>query len=84
MLNDGFANIYLTPMLLSGPPGHGLTIGRLVLLANAMRDALEAAERSSAAKAGAAAHRRRPGSAATHPAQVRAAVDAGPNTSWSR
>ncbi|HEY8754437.1 MAG TPA: ABC transporter permease, partial [Arthrobacter sp.] len=42
MLNEGFKNVYLNPMLLLWPAlAIGLTIGALVLLGNAIRDALE-------------------------------------------
>jgi ABC-type dipeptide/oligopeptide/nickel transport system ATPase component len=42
MLNEGFKNVYLNPQLLLWPAlAIGLTIGALVLLGNAVRDALE-------------------------------------------
>ncbi|MCA1006838.1 dipeptide/oligopeptide/nickel ABC transporter permease/ATP-binding protein [Rhodococcus hoagii] len=42
MLSDGFKNVYLAPMLLVWPAlALALTIGALVLLGNALRDALE-------------------------------------------
>ena len=42
MLSDGFRNVYLNPLLLLWPGlAIGLTIGALVLLGNAVRDALE-------------------------------------------
>ena len=45
MLSEGFKNVYLTPTLLLWPAlAIGLTIGALVLLGNAVRDALEDAE----------------------------------------
>ena len=46
MLNEGFKNVYLTPSLLLWPAiAIGLTIGALVLLGNAIRDALEDADK---------------------------------------
>jgi ABC-type dipeptide/oligopeptide/nickel transport system ATPase component/ABC-type dipeptide/oligopeptide/nickel transport system permease subunit len=46
MLSDGFRNIYVAPLLLIWPAvAIGMTIGALVLLGNAIRDALEDAER---------------------------------------
>ena len=45
MLSEGFKNVYLTPTLLLWPGlAIGLAIGALVLLGNAVRDALEDAE----------------------------------------
>ncbi|WP_322411233.1 dipeptide/oligopeptide/nickel ABC transporter permease/ATP-binding protein [Microbacterium invictum] len=42
MLNDGFSNIYIQPTLMLWPAlAIGITIGTLVLLGNAIRDALE-------------------------------------------
>ncbi len=42
MLSEGFRNVYLAPMLVFWPAlAIGLTIGGLVLLGNAVRDALE-------------------------------------------
>jgi ABC-type dipeptide/oligopeptide/nickel transport system ATPase component/ABC-type dipeptide/oligopeptide/nickel transport system permease subunit len=42
MLSEGFRNVYLAPMLVVWPAlAIGLTIGGLVLLGNAVRDALE-------------------------------------------
>ena len=42
MLNDGFRNVYRAPLCLFWPAlAIALTIGALVLLGNAMRDALE-------------------------------------------
>ncbi|GAA0486156.1 dipeptide/oligopeptide/nickel ABC transporter permease/ATP-binding protein [Microbacterium aurantiacum] len=42
MLSDGFLNIYIQPLLLLWPAlAIGITIGTLVLLGNAIRDALE-------------------------------------------
>jgi ABC-type dipeptide/oligopeptide/nickel transport system ATPase component/ABC-type dipeptide/oligopeptide/nickel transport system permease subunit len=46
MLSDGFKNVYLKPELLLWPAlAMGLTIGALVLLGNAIRDALEDADK---------------------------------------
>ncbi|YCK81578.1 dipeptide/oligopeptide/nickel ABC transporter permease/ATP-binding protein [Arthrobacter sp. D3-18] len=46
MLSEGFKNVYLTPMLLLWPAlAMALTIGGLVLLGNAIRDALEDGEK---------------------------------------
>ncbi len=46
MLSDGFKNVYLTPTLLFWPAfAMALTIGALVLLGNAIRDALEDGEK---------------------------------------
>ena len=46
MLSDGFRNVYLNPLLLLWPGlAIGLTIGALVLLGNAVRDALEDGQR---------------------------------------
>jgi len=53
MLNEGFKNVYLNPMLLLWPAlAIGLTIGALVLLGNAIRDALEDAEKVKVSKRG--------------------------------
>ncbi|WP_157156873.1 dipeptide/oligopeptide/nickel ABC transporter permease/ATP-binding protein [Diaminobutyricimonas sp. LJ205] len=42
MLSDGFRNIYLSPLLMLWPTlAIGVTVGALVLLGNAVRDALE-------------------------------------------
>jgi ABC-type dipeptide/oligopeptide/nickel transport system ATPase component/ABC-type dipeptide/oligopeptide/nickel transport system permease subunit len=68
MLNEGFKNIYLSPLLLLWPAlAIGLTIGALVFLGNAIRDALEDAEKikapkrgSNSAQAALAASRKRP------------------------
>jgi ABC-type dipeptide/oligopeptide/nickel transport system ATPase component/ABC-type dipeptide/oligopeptide/nickel transport system permease subunit len=52
MLNDGFKNVYLTPQLLLWPAlAMGVTIGALVLLGNAVRDALEDADKIREVKA---------------------------------
>ncbi|WP_427018532.1 dipeptide/oligopeptide/nickel ABC transporter permease/ATP-binding protein [Pseudarthrobacter sp. P1] len=51
MLNEGFKNVYLSPTLLLWPAlAIGLTIGALVLLGNAIRDALEDAAKVKAPK----------------------------------
>ncbi|MCC9205573.1 dipeptide/oligopeptide/nickel ABC transporter permease/ATP-binding protein [Arthrobacter sp. zg-Y769] len=51
MLSEGFRNIYLTPSLLLWPSlAIGLTIGALVLLGNAVRDALEDQEKTRRVK----------------------------------
>lgn len=51
MLSDGFANVYLMPLLLLWPAlAIGITIGALVLLGNAVRDALEDREKTPKAK----------------------------------
>nr|WP_306919636.1 MULTISPECIES: dipeptide/oligopeptide/nickel ABC transporter permease/ATP-binding protein [unclassified Arthrobacter] len=77
MLSEGFKNVYLKPELLFWPAfAMALTIGALVLLGNAIRDALEDGEKIK--------HRRKTG-AGTTPAPARsraerksvAAVDAG-------
>jgi ABC-type dipeptide/oligopeptide/nickel transport system ATPase component/ABC-type dipeptide/oligopeptide/nickel transport system permease subunit len=68
MLSEGFKNIYLSPLLIVWPVlAIGLTIGALVLLGNAIRDALEDAEKiktpkrgSNTAQATLAATRQRP------------------------
>ncbi|WP_425862494.1 dipeptide/oligopeptide/nickel ABC transporter permease/ATP-binding protein [Arthrobacter sp. TWP1-1] len=56
MLSEGFKNVYLNPTLLLWPAlAIGATIGALVLLGNAVRDALEDAEKVKPAKRGSAA-----------------------------
>ncbi|SED90880.1 N-terminal TM domain of oligopeptide transport permease C [Arthrobacter alpinus] len=53
MLSEGFKNVYLNPTLLLWPAlAIGATIGALVLLGNAVRDALEDAEKIKPAKRG--------------------------------
>lgn len=82
MLSEGFKNVYLTPTLLFWPAlAMALTIGGLVLLGNAIRDALEDGEKIK--------HRKKPvvrsttAAASTSAPQTRAerkvpvAVDAG-------
>jgi ABC-type dipeptide/oligopeptide/nickel transport system ATPase component/ABC-type dipeptide/oligopeptide/nickel transport system permease subunit len=78
MLSEGFKNVYLTPTLLFWPAlAMALTIGGLVLLGNAIRDALEDGEKIG--------HRKKPvvkgTTAAPAPARPSrnavAAVDAG-------
>ncbi|NVN00723.1 dipeptide/oligopeptide/nickel ABC transporter permease/ATP-binding protein [Arthrobacter sp. SDTb3-6] len=81
MLNEGFKNIYLSPLLLLWPAlAIGLTIGALVLLGNAIRDALEDAEKIKAPRRGSgtaqetlAATRHLPGR--TSPAAVEAGTE---------
>ncbi|WP_417562976.1 dipeptide/oligopeptide/nickel ABC transporter permease/ATP-binding protein [Microbacterium sp.] len=52
MVSEGFTNVYLAPMLLVWPAAAiGVTIGALVLLGNAIRDALEDREKAPVAKA---------------------------------
>ncbi|GAB4098043.1 dipeptide/oligopeptide/nickel ABC transporter permease/ATP-binding protein [Sinomonas halotolerans] len=54
MLNDGFKNVYLAPTVLLWPAlAMGLTIGALVLLGNAVRDALEDTDRVRGRRSGA-------------------------------
>lgn len=53
MLSEGFKNVYLNPTLLFWPAlAIGATIGALVLLGNAVRDALEDAEKIKPARRG--------------------------------
>ncbi|MEQ6896463.1 dipeptide/oligopeptide/nickel ABC transporter permease/ATP-binding protein [Microbacterium sp. KR10-403] len=52
MVSEGFTNVYLAPMLLVWPVAAiGITIGALVLLGNAIRDALEDREKVPRSKA---------------------------------
>ena len=52
MLNDGFRNIYIAPLLLLWPVlTIGLTVGALVLLGNALRDALEGGHKPGSRRA---------------------------------
>lgn len=81
MLSEGFKNVYLTPILLLWPAlAMALTIGGLVLLGNAIRDALEDGEKIKHRKKRALASA---DSTTTDPAKARqsrksvAAVDAG-------
>ncbi|WGM21172.1 dipeptide/oligopeptide/nickel ABC transporter permease/ATP-binding protein [Paenarthrobacter sp. OM7] len=81
MLSEGFKNVYLTPTLLLWPAlAMALTIGGLVLLGNAIRDALEDGEKIKHRKKRAVATAE---STTTDPAKVRqsrksvAAVDVG-------
>ncbi|UKA50460.1 dipeptide/oligopeptide/nickel ABC transporter permease/ATP-binding protein [Arthrobacter sp. FW305-123] len=81
MLSEGFKNVYLTPILLVWPAlAMALTIGGLVLLGNAIRDALEDGEKIKHRKKRALASA---DSTTTDPAKARqsrksvAAVDAG-------
>lgn len=63
MINDGFRNVYTAPQLILWPAlAIGLTIGSLVLLGNAIRDALEGG--STVAPATKRERRRRSASAA--------------------
>ncbi|WP_091465019.1 dipeptide/oligopeptide/nickel ABC transporter permease/ATP-binding protein [Paenarthrobacter nitroguajacolicus] len=79
MLSEGFKNVYLTPTLLLWPAlAMALTIGGLVLLGNAIRDALEDGEKIKHRKKAAVVE-----STTADPAKARqsrksvAAVDAG-------
>jgi len=81
MLSEGFKNVYLTPTLLLWPAlAMALTIGGLVLLGNAIRDALEDGEKIKHRKKRAAASAE---GTTAEPAKVRpsrksvAAVDVG-------
>ncbi|QSZ47522.1 dipeptide/oligopeptide/nickel ABC transporter permease/ATP-binding protein [Arthrobacter sp. D5-1] len=81
MLSEGFKNVYLTPTLLLWPAlAMALTIGGLVLLGNAIRDALEDGEKIKHRKKRAVATAE---STTTDPAKARqsrksvAAVDVG-------
>ncbi|MET3903158.1 dipeptide/oligopeptide/nickel ABC transporter permease/ATP-binding protein [Paenarthrobacter sp. 4246] len=81
MLSEGFKNVYLTPTLLLWPAlAMALTIGGLVLLGNAIRDALEDGEKIKHRKKRAVAPAE---STTTDPAKARqsrksvAAVDVG-------
>ncbi len=81
MLSEGFKNVYLTPILLLWPAlAMALTIGGLVLLGNAIRDALEDGEKIKHRKKRAVATAE---STTTDPAKARqsrksvAAVDVG-------
>lgn len=70
MLSEGFKNVYLTPGLLFWPAfAMALTIGALVLLGNAVRDALEDAEKVK--------HRRKKATAAKATASATASTTAG-------
>lgn len=85
MLSEGFKNVYLTPTLLFWPAfAMALTIGALVLLGNAIRDALEDGEKIKHRKKRATAGANKsttgttPAPAAARPARKTvAAVDAG-------
>lgn len=79
MLSDGFRNVYLNPLLLVWPTlAIMLTIASLVLLGNAVRDALEDGQ-TAKSKRGRAATRRATGSSsrARSSASAVPAVDAG-------
>jgi ABC-type dipeptide/oligopeptide/nickel transport system ATPase component/ABC-type dipeptide/oligopeptide/nickel transport system permease subunit len=67
MLSEGFKNVYLTPTLLFWPAfAMALTIGALVLLGNAIRDALEDGEKVK--------HRRKPRTTASAAPAVKRAT----------
>ena len=64
MLSEGFKNVYMTPTLLLWPAlAMALTIGGLVLLGNAIRDALEDGEKIK--------HRKKPAAPGTAPAPAK-------------
>ncbi|MGO4247466.1 dipeptide/oligopeptide/nickel ABC transporter permease/ATP-binding protein [Paenarthrobacter sp. RAF54_2] len=73
MLSEGFKNVYLTPTLLLWPAlAMALTIGGLVLLGNAIRDALEDGEKIKHRKKKAAkAERNAAERTTTEPAKAR-------------
>ncbi|MDR6506093.1 dipeptide/oligopeptide/nickel ABC transporter permease/ATP-binding protein [Arthrobacter oryzae] len=72
MLSEGFKNVYLTPTLLFWPAlAMALTIGGLVLLGNAIRDALEDGEKIK--------HRRRPTAGSTGASTTAAPAGARPS-----
>ncbi|MBT2594223.1 dipeptide/oligopeptide/nickel ABC transporter permease/ATP-binding protein [Arthrobacter sp. ISL-72] len=81
MLSEGFKNVYLNPTLLFWPAfAMALTIGGLVLLGNAIRDALEDGEKIKHRKKAALSTTAAPAAARTVPAaggKSVAAVDAG-------
>ncbi|WP_461189086.1 dipeptide/oligopeptide/nickel ABC transporter permease/ATP-binding protein [Arthrobacter sp. Z4-13] len=84
MLSEGFKNVYLTPTLLLWPAlAMALTIGGLVLLGNAIRDALEDGEKIKHRKKRASAAAASTGRTTADPAKARpsrksvAAVDLG-------
>ena len=80
MLSEGFKNVYLTPTLLFWPAfAMALTIGALVLLGNAIRDALEDGEKVKHRKKGTApATGTTPAPAAARPSRMSvAAVETG-------
>lgn len=81
MLSDGFRNVYLNPLLLLWPGlAIGLTIGALVLLGNAVRDALEDGQRIPKPKKTASVAAPRTAAAAGRTGRLRkivAAVDVG-------
>ena len=73
MLSEGFKNVYLTPTLLFWPAfAMALTIGALVLLGNAIRDALEDGEKIK--------HRKKPAATSTTAAPAPAAKRAARRT----
>lgn len=79
MLSEGFKNVYLTPTLLFWPAlAMALTIGGLVLLGNAIRDALEDGEKIKHRKKKATLESSMAAPAAARPSRKAvAAVDAG-------
>jgi ABC-type dipeptide/oligopeptide/nickel transport system ATPase component/ABC-type dipeptide/oligopeptide/nickel transport system permease subunit len=79
MLSEGFKNVYLTPTLLFWPAlAMALTIGGLVLLGNAIRDALEDGEKIKHHKKKATLESSTAAPAAARPSRKSvAAVDAG-------
>ncbi|MDP9982596.1 ABC-type dipeptide/oligopeptide/nickel transport system ATPase component/ABC-type dipeptide/oligopeptide/nickel transport system permease subunit [Pseudarthrobacter oxydans] len=79
MLSEGFKNVYLTPTLLFWPAlAMALTIGGLVLLGNAIRDALEDGEKIKHRKKKATLEGSTAAPAAARPSRKSvAAVDAG-------
>jgi ABC-type dipeptide/oligopeptide/nickel transport system ATPase component/ABC-type dipeptide/oligopeptide/nickel transport system permease subunit len=79
MLSEGFKNVYLNPTLLFWPAlAMALTIGGLVLLGNAIRDALEDGEKIKHRKKAASVQRTTPAPGAARPSRKpAAAVDPG-------
>jgi ABC-type dipeptide/oligopeptide/nickel transport system ATPase component/ABC-type dipeptide/oligopeptide/nickel transport system permease subunit len=79
MLSEGFKNVYLNPTLLFWPAlAMALTIGGLVLLGNAIRDALEDGEKVKHRRANALDKGATPAAAAARPSRKAvAAVDPG-------
>ncbi|SDS85517.1 ABC-type dipeptide/oligopeptide/nickel transport system, ATPase component [Pseudarthrobacter equi] len=74
MLSEGFKNVYLTPTLLLWPAvAIGLAVGALVLLGNAVRDALEDGEKIKQRKRKAAASASATERTTPAPAKVRQA-----------
>ncbi|MFF5792922.1 dipeptide/oligopeptide/nickel ABC transporter permease/ATP-binding protein [Paeniglutamicibacter sp. NPDC012692] len=78
MLSEGFKNVYLKPTLLFWPAfAMALTIGGLVLLGNAIRDALEDGEKIKARRVPKAPKPGQPGTPVRTNRKNVAAVDAG-------